>query len=210
MKEIKKNSKRGLRAKSGFTLIELLVVIAIIGILAGLLLPAIAAARRYAVIVKARNDVKQIETAWRAYYTEYQHWPSQNFLTHIGQTDIETKGLKIAGDVADLLSKENIGGVYSPDDNPKKFVFISFRKLRGSDPVNPWATTNTTGTGITEGYYYVKVDQNYNNAIPAGTGGTQEGDPLKTPEREIRSSVIVWTVNPYEHDAEKQIIGSWK
>jgi prepilin-type N-terminal cleavage/methylation domain-containing protein len=209
MKEIKKNSERVFRAKRGFTLIELLVVIAIIGILVGLLLPAIAAARRYASIVKARNDVKQIETAWRAYYTEYQQWPPAT-LALVQPGGIELQGLRISGAVADLLSKGACDAATTAD-NPKNFTFITFKKVRQNgtslDPINPWADV---GTIAATDYYYVKVDQNYDNVIPVGTTGASGEDESRAPEQAIRSPIIVWTVNPLESDPQKRIIGSWK
>ena len=59
----------------GFTLVELLIVITVIGILVGLLLPAINGAMRSARELAMRTEMVQIEQAVESFKTEYGFYP---------------------------------------------------------------------------------------------------------------------------------------
>ena len=74
-----------------FTLVELLVVIAIIGILAAMLLPALAAAKTAALKSKAKTEMSSLVTAIESYDQDYSRYPITTAeQTAVGTNDFTT------------------------------------------------------------------------------------------------------------------------
>ncbi|MEJ7595091.1 MAG: DUF1559 domain-containing protein [Planctomycetaceae bacterium] len=71
-------------SKSGFTIIELLVTMSIIGVLTGLILPAVQMAREAARKTQCRNNLKQLALAAHNFESAHGYLPAGMDFQHVG------------------------------------------------------------------------------------------------------------------------------
>lgn len=174
----------------GFTLIELLVVIAIIGILMGLLFPAVNGAMDSARKASAQNDVVQIANAIIMYETEYGKLPSESETAPTDDTELEATTNGIIGVLMGL--KTNSWA------NPRKITFLEVPDAKnkksgitnGGKYVDPWNNT-----------YRIILDYNYDNSVVV-PGNTNN---LARSNLTLRKRVAVWNTNTNQ----RRQVGSW-
>ena len=183
-----------------FTLIELLVVIAIIGILAGLVFPALGVVRNNAKKSKASSECQSLKTAIIMYESEFSCWPAQT----TGSTDSLVKSDGTNSDYAKMCK-------ILTGENGKKMVFyevgVGYEESKGI--LDPWNRP-----------YQVILDVDYDGKLSNTLEAVAAVNAVNgRPGQDLRTKVGVYSFGVVETDADakkldklaskKKLIISW-
>lgn len=141
--------------RPAFTLVELLVVIAIIGILIGMLLPAVQSVREAARRTTCQNNLRQINIALQSYHASFEEFPVGAIEWRDG-SDPSQRQLAWNCHLLPFLEHNNVYqrlDLTTPFDSPENSsagatiidVFICPSGQRGTAPVNGLGPTDYGG-----------------------------------------------------------------
>ncbi len=156
--------------RRGFTLVELLVVIAIIGVMVGLLLPAVQAAREAARRMSCSNNLKQLGLGLHNYHGAYNRLPA-------GQDGTIANGRRANQVLVGILPFIEQQALWEQIANPLAPSFPAFGNNPGTDTPNytPWATQ--------VGTYRCPSDPATHNGAGQTNYGNSYGDGIRSTGR---------------------------
>jgi type II secretory pathway pseudopilin PulG len=196
---------------SQISLIEFCIVISIMGILVGLLMPALRSARDQSKKMKAQSSIQALAMGLKAYFNEYGHWPQGNSNGIIPATELHAREL---GNLYRLMAGEDVYLDGSPGGNPRRIAFIDFRKRDIQNIGNDYRVDSSGPPAFVDPWkhaYHVSLDHNddgrvavfgsavempINMAIwstgPDGVENPEETDPLNPKLEENKDNITTW------------------
>lgn len=179
--------------RQAFTLIELLTVIAIIGILAGILVPAVNRVRETARRSEAQTTTAEIDTALNQYLAEYDRWPRMlSGPLEVQAIVADTTSLLEGGTVRWTVGNDSLFHAltivyapsdfpFGPDQNRRQLVYLSTNEGR----LHPDARNPTTFLDPWGFEYSVAVDNTFSNRLDLGV--------INPNLPEVRRNIAVWS-----------------
>jgi len=129
---------RSSRTRSGLTLIEVLVVVFIVVILIGLLIPAGPVSKNAAKKAQAKNDLTQLDTATKEFYTENGYYPIDRSVSRKVDAIYGYPGWNHHNsELVNVLRADgtDTGPNFGDWLNPHKVVYLDVPDIK--DPANP-------------------------------------------------------------------------
>jgi len=165
-----KHPKTALRA---FTLIELLMVIAIIGILAGILIPAVGEVRKRANIAASKSQLSQYVNAIQLFKGEYGYYPFDTAELTLSDPENSKEFIETLSGRTITGTPEAVGG------NRRQIAFHSFsRQEFYVDPSTDQPADDQLADRFNNTNIVIVIDEDGDGRVTPTLNGAPE---LKTP-----------------------------